>query len=185
MGLNATWDLLNCNTPAASFFARVVETVDRGFDLKHSTKHALPDDTLDVKGLGALYQKAAIFEYRPNRKRVKKTPSKDILSQGIHLMSHTKWLKDFYKRRRAYNNHFNTNENYSDEPTRPDEIADDEDFMDEDYMDYMDEDDVDVDDQGELDDVEIDGDEDADSQDGDYAEADWQFGFDDYVYNDN
>jgi len=114
MGVNATWELINALTPAVPFMGRVVDLVETEYDLKHSSKHSLPNEKTDVNGLCKRYVNSSIFEYKKDRSRRHNCPEiSDMLSEGFHALNDTKWLEDWYERRRAHLEHTNTEEIYN------------------------------------------------------------------------
>jgi hypothetical protein len=99
MGVNANWQLINELTPAVPFYKRIVELVEKSFDLKHSTKHTLPNPEEDVAGLMRTYRNGRIFEYREGRKdhSTKETSPKDALKLGSCAMQDTRYLNELFE----------------------------------------------------------------------------------------
>lgn len=120
MGVNATWVLINALTPAVQFYTRVVTIMEKGFNLIHSSKHTLPDDKLDVRGLMKNLRDSKVFNYIGGRVR-KSSKIKDIMSAGIHAVQNTNWLPKLFKTRRAYTTHSNTREDYDTDEESQDE----------------------------------------------------------------
>jgi hypothetical protein len=121
MGANATWDLLNTLTAAVPFFKRVVALVENSFDLRHSTKHTLPNAEVDIAGLVRIYQNGRIYDYHPARRHNGTTkPPKDAITLGFKACD-PKYFKEHFKKRWTYQNHASTEEEYSHPPKDTDE----------------------------------------------------------------
>lgn len=125
MGVNATWDLLNALTPAVPFFNRVTSIVESAFGLHHSRKHTLPDEGLDLKGLGKVYTDSMLFSYRKGRMRSGAAVN-DAFTSGLQALMNTKWLQDHFNTRSAYMSYTNFDEIYStDAEFNPEDAATD------------------------------------------------------------
>lgn len=110
MGVNATWELLNVLTPAVPFFGRVVKHIENSFGLIHSSRHTLPDETEDIRGLARVYRRSHIYHYKSERASFH---AKDILSRGSQDFQNSSYLRDYFAERMNYFSFARSTEDYS------------------------------------------------------------------------
>jgi hypothetical protein len=120
MGVNATWDLIDELTPAIPFLKRVVDHVEKSFDLEHSTRHTIPNPELGISGILRSLADAHVFDYRSKRADpAEDSPAKDFVSLGETQLQDTKYLEEIFNDRWSYIAFQSTLEDYSHIP--PDE----------------------------------------------------------------